>query len=46
MAVWSLLPEEALCFKSDDPDDLAEKIEELGSDYKLRSELTMFYSIT
>ena len=30
----------ALCFKLDDPDDLAEKIEKLGSDYGLRAELS------
>lgn len=30
----------ALCFKPDDPDDLAEKIEELASDYQLRSRLS------
>lgn len=30
----------ALHFKSDDPDDLAEKIEKLGNDYDLRAELS------
>ncbi|HEY4504492.1 MAG TPA: glycosyltransferase family 4 protein [Candidatus Paceibacterota bacterium] len=30
----------ALCFKQDDPDDLAKKIEELGDNYELRAELS------